>query len=243
MQSLERAVQFLLRPFPELRQPHIAELVVVERELPPPVNVLDRLDRDVRADELVVFRGARGRAEHGQDDLGAGGAAHPVDGFGEADLLRASAVDFEDSVAGHDPGSGGGGVVHRGDDGEGVAPQTDLDSDAAEFAFGVLLEVVVLLGLHELAVGVERAEHPFERAVDQVLIREAFAVHVIVPNFLENEREQAQVPVDVVLLGNLGRTQIDLGAEDQVDRKGRQQHRIHQSLSHSPFKEKPCAGK
>ena len=104
-------------------------------------------------------------------------APHDADCVGDRHVARAPPRDGEEAIAGLDPDAVGRPTrehaVHR----EPAVAHVDLDAHAAELALRVAREDAVLLGIHERAVRIERAHHPSDGAVDQLVLIGILDVH------------------------------------------------------------------
>ena len=72
-------------------------------------------------------------------------------------------------------------VLHRND-----------NAESAESALGIILQLLVFFRLHELTVGVQGIEHALERAINQVLILDVLAIHVIFADLLKEEPSKGE---------------------------------------------------
>src|SRR5436190_13661345 len=210
--------------FAELQQADVTRLVLGERELTFAVDVADRIDLDLGAGQGVILKLAGGRAVGGNGDFRIGQTAQAFDGVGEAHLFGAFAVDLDDAIASQDAGSESRGVFHRGHYRQLIVLGGNHDAHSAEFTLSILLKILVFNGLHEFAVRVERAQHAFERPVDQVLITELIAVNVFLPDAVEDRGAEPEVGQGIVLLGGLHIIEVGDGAEDQIDSKRPKHH-------------------
>ena len=104
-----------------------------------------------------------------------------------------------------------------------------MHADAAEPALGVVHEVRVTGGRHELAVRVEHADHAPQRAVDEVLVRQLAAIDVVAPDALEYVDEQVEIGVGIVG----ARVGVGLGIDLGPDRQVHQQHPEHHAVENS----------
>src|SRR5262249_27595248 len=156
---------------------NVAHIVFTQRKRPRllkavAVDVFDGGNRDDGARKRVVASLAGRRPERGDGDVRPRRAAQTFDGVSESELVRRLAVDARDTVTGQNPGLGAGGVFDRTDDGQVVIFGGNLDADSAELALGFFFQVVVFGGVHELAVRVQRVEHAFEGALDEIMVSE-----------------------------------------------------------------------
>ena len=104
-----------------------------------------------------------------QPDLGALFAANLPDRVHEGHVLGGLAVDFEDEVARLQSGLERRGVFDGRDNDEASLVEAYFDADAAEFACGVDLHVLVI-GRGEVGgVGVQLFNHTLDGVVDEVL--------------------------------------------------------------------------
>ena len=104
-----------------------------------------------------------------------------------------------------------------------------MHANAAEPALGVVHEVRVTGGRHELAVRVEHADHAPQRAVDEILVRQLAAVDVVAPDALEYVDEQVEIGVGIVG----ARVGVGLGIDLGTDRQVHQQHPEHHAVENS----------
>ena len=195
LELLERGFQVGAGLLAELHQADVADLVVAQREFLLAVDVLDHVNLDDGAGELVVLDPAGGGAKDGDVHLGAGLAAQVLDGILQAHLLGALAVNLDDAVAGQDAGLEAGAVFHGGDDGDEIVLHGNHDAEAAERALGVVLQLLVFLRLHELAVRVQRVEHAFEGGIDQFLVSQLLAVHIVLADLLHHVGKELEAGV------------------------------------------------
>ena len=100
--------------------------------------------------------------------LGALGPAHLLDRVHQGHVLGRQPFDLDDPVAGLDPGPVGRRALDRGDHGQLVVADRDLDPQAAEAARGLHLHLAVAFGVEEGRVRVERLEHAADRAVEDL---------------------------------------------------------------------------
>jgi hypothetical protein len=124
-------------------------------------------------------------------DLGVDRAAHLLDRLAEREAGDRLVVDVGDQVAGLDPGLEGRGLVDRGDDLHEAVLHRDLDPEPAELAPRLHLHVAVAVGVEVARVRVERAQHPVDGRLDQLLVRGL--LDVLGADALEHVAEQLQV--------------------------------------------------
>ena len=138
----------------------------------------------------------------------------------QAQPLRAFALDLNDAVAHQYSSLECRRVFHRRDDRQKIVAHSDDNAHAAKGAFGIILQFVVLLGVHELAVRVERIEHPFQRVVNQFFVGEFIPVHIVSAHPLQHAGEQLHVLVPhIILFTRLGVRKVDAGPEEQIERE------------------------
>ena len=128
----------------------------------------DRLDLDDVADDLDLEGFGRPFADQGEGDGGLGLAPHEAHRLVDAHSQSRFVVDLENDIPGFDPGPLGGGIVDRGDDRQSAVAHSDDDPQPAELPFGLDVEVLEVLGLHEGGVGVEVLHQPLEGLVDEI---------------------------------------------------------------------------
>ena len=154
----------------EVLQADVGRLVVQEE------GESDGVGRDLGARHGHL----EGLAEAGPDDrdpdLRPLGALQPFDDGIHGQVVDRLALDPVDDVAGPDPEAVGGRPLDRGDDGDLAVPLGDDDPEAEEGAPLLLLHRPVLLGLEEVRVRVEGAQHPVDGRVDELVRGEVVGV-------------------------------------------------------------------
>src|SRR6516162_6225563 len=81
--------------------------------------------------------------------------------------------------------------------------------------------------------GIERIEHPFKRAINQVLIGDLLAVDVVFADLFHYVGEQLEARVGRVLLRSLRRREEDAGSNNQVYAQSYSEEPVDQSSFHS----------
>jgi hypothetical protein len=102
--------------------------------------VLDALDLDHGASQGQRQRLAFAFAHDGEDDVGAGLAAHFLDCVVQGHALDRGVVQFDHQIAAFDARLECGRVFDRGDDLDEAIFHADFDAQAAKFALGANLE-------------------------------------------------------------------------------------------------------
>ena len=65
--------------------------------------------------------------------------------------------------------------------------------------------------------GIQRAKHPFQGAIDQILIRQFLAVHIVLAHAFHHIGKQLQARIRRVLFRSLGGIQKYARAYQQID--------------------------
>ena len=88
---------------------------------------------------------------------------------------------------------------------------------------------------------VERAEHPLERGVDQVLITDFVAVHIFLAHFFHHIGQQFVTVVRAVVGdgGGLGGIEINPRAQHQIGGEQGQQKGVKDTAFHKLLKIRP----
>ena len=84
--------------------------------------------------------------------------------------------------------------------------------------------------------GVECAQHSFERGVDQLLVRKFVAIDVLVAHTVEHHGKQFEIRVSFILFGGLDRAEINADARNQIQSKDHQQSAIEQTSFHKTLR-------
>ena len=106
------------------------------------------------------------------------------------------------------------------------------NADAAKLTGSVFLQLIVLRQFHELAVRVERVKHPLHRALDQLLVRDLVAVHVILAHALQHGGEQLEVRIRVVLFRRADILAVNLRTDEKIDGERTQQQAVGELSFH-----------
>src|ERR1043166_9228771 len=213
----------------KLGKADVADFIFAERKFAFAIDILDGVHLDAGALERVIFDLAAGGSKNAQGNLGARFAPQPFDGVLEGKFLRAFAVDLDDAIARHDAGAETRCVFHRRDYGQIlVLVELHHDADAAELAFGVLLQLVKFARIHEFAVRIERAQHSLQRAMDELGVSEFAAIDVFLFHLFENVGEEFVVIVRIFFAG-LGRVKINSGTDKKVERKGKTKESVKET--------------
>ncbi len=121
-------------------------------------TILDRLHLDDGALQRYLTGFFTRRSEERQGDLGPRFAAQALHRLLQGDALGTATFNLDDAISGKHTGTVGGGIGHGRDH-----RQVRLalfhgydDAHSTERSFGVLLELVILDGLHEFAVRIQR---------------------------------------------------------------------------------------
>src|SRR5208282_1506041 len=182
---------------------------------------LDRLNLDDVARERHREQLGHGAPMKRQLDLAALGPAHPLDGLGQRHVLGEVVVDLDDLVAGLESGAIRRRVLDRRNYGERAILDGYFDSESAEAAAGLDLEVAVQVGRQVGAMRVERRQHAADGAVDQPFGRYRF--NVVFLHDCEHAREGVELLVGVVrerLCSAHGDLLEDKETGGQADRQG-----------------------
>ena len=115
-------------------------------------------------------------AHDGELDVGAGLAAHQLDGIVERQALHRLVVDADDQVAGLDAGAGGRGVVDGRYHLDQSAFHRHLDAETAELAGGADAQFLELLGAEVGRMGVETGQHAADAVLEQFLVLYRFDI-------------------------------------------------------------------
>jgi hypothetical protein len=81
-------------------------------------------------------------------------------------------------------------------------------------------------------VRVQRAEHAFKRAVDEILVAELVAVDVLLTHSIQDSGEQPKIGQGIVLLRSLNIIEVSDGTEEQIDCEGSEQHPVENTTFH-----------
>src|SRR5208283_4613380 len=158
---------------------------------------LNRLNLDDVARERHREQLGHAVAMEGQLDLAALGSAHPLDRVGQRHVLGEVVVTLDDLVAGLEACAICRRVFDRCDYGQRAVLDGDLDSEAAEAAARLDLEVAIQVGRQVSAMRIERRQHPADSAVDQFLGGDR--LDVIFLHDCEHAREGVELLVGVEL--------------------------------------------
>jgi hypothetical protein len=110
-----------------------------------------------------------------------------------------------------DAGPECGSIVDRRYDLDGAVLDAHLDAEAAEFALGRDLQILVPLGVEIIGMRVKPVHHSVDRFLDQLLVRDGLDIIALDP--AEHSREQLQVLVRNRQLG------LALGDHREIERK------------------------
>jgi len=97
-----------------------------------------------------------------------------------------------------------------------IVAHADHDADSAKQPLRVILQFIVFFRVHELAVRVQRIEHPFQRRINQLFVSQFVAVHIVFAHTFEHTNEHLDVLVNIVLFAGLGVTEVQAGTQEQV---------------------------
>ena len=64
--------------------------------------------------------------------------------------------------------------------------QRDDESESAELSLRVVLQLLVIVHVHEFAVRIERADHALERGFDEAVVGQVRAVHITRADFFQH---------------------------------------------------------
>ena len=113
-------------------------------------------------------------------------------------FLRRRAVNFQNLIARQNARLRRRGVFHWCDNGEDTIFGRDFDTQSVEAAAGIVLHVAKIVRLHELAVGIERSEHPLHRGIDEIVITRLVTIHIILSQQLYRFGEDRDLRVAAV---------------------------------------------
>ena len=138
----------------------------------------------------------------GQHDLAAGGSLNTRDGVVPVQRTRFHCVDALDDVAGFDAGPPGRRALDGGHHDEAALALFQVDTDAGDLgvALGLLLELLVLVGIHETRVRIENLGQPARGAVHQLVLGDVF--DVVVLDVREHLGEDGELVVGVEPAGD-----------------------------------------
>ena len=128
------------------------------------------LDLDHRPRQLDVKGLGRAHPAHGQADVGIGGAAHAVHRLVQGQALNLLAVQMGDEVAGLDAGAVGRGVVDGRNHLDPAVFHGHFNAQAAEFALGIDVHVLGVLGVQIAGMGIQRTKHAVQGRFHQLFI-------------------------------------------------------------------------
>ena len=160
---------------------------------------LDRLDLEFLALDVHGERVAA--AKEGKHDLAAGWALDPRDGVVPVERRRLDPVDAFDEVAALDARAPGRRALDGGYHHEPALALFEVDADADDLgvAFGFLLELLVLVGVHEARMRVEHLGQAAGRAVHQLTLGDV--LDVVVLDVREHLGEDGELVVGVEASG------------------------------------------
>ena len=122
----------------------------------------------------------------------------------------------------------------------------DDHADAAELAVRVVLHALEIRRLHELAVRIERAEHPAHRGIREVLVGDFLFVHVVLPDELQRAGENGNRRVGGVILRvrdgeRVVAAEADENKRDEKNARGKKKPLFHKLAKpyHTRRKSKP----
>ena len=178
------------------------------------VTRLDQLGPDAaEVDDLARQREGQRRvdvlARDRQHDLGAGLAAHLLDGLGERESARDGVIDLDDQVARLHAGAERGRVLDRRNDFDDAVFDADLDAEAAELALGRDLQLLERIGVEEVGMRVEAVHHAVDGLVDELVVR--YRLDIVALDASEHGGEQLQV-----LVGDR-QTRVALGQRREIE--------------------------
>jgi hypothetical protein len=107
-----------------------------------------------------------------------------------------SSVDFYDLIAGLEAPAIRRRILDRGNHRQRAVLDGDFDTESAETAARLDLEIAVEVGRQVRAMRIERSQHPADRAVDQALGRDR--LDVVFLHDCEHARERVELLVGVV---------------------------------------------
>ena len=107
----------------------------------------------------------------------------------------------------------------------------DLQSHSSVGPLGVFLEFVELGHRHEFAVRIEGGQHPFHRAMDEILIGQGFAIDVIFADPLQNPGEKFELLIRIIPFVR-GAELEELGPEADIGHEGGDEEGIDQTFVH-----------
>ena len=231
-ESLDGRLQVVAGFFTKLHEPHIADFVLAEWKFLLSVDVFDHVDIDHGPRELVIVHLVRGGPKSRDRNFGTRLTAQGLDRLWQPQLVRVPVVDLENPVARQNACPKARRIFHGRDDGDVTVFHSNHDAEAAERALRIALEFLVFFRFHELAVRIERVEHPFERAIDQILIGKLLAVHIVLAHALHDDRKQLQARIGRVLLGRLGGAKKQARPDQQIEAQRNSQNPVHHSSFH-----------
>ena len=126
--------------------------------------------------QFDVQRLALAFAHDQQADVGAGLAAHHLDGLAQGHALHRLVVNADDQVARLHAGAAGGRVVDRGHDAHEAVGHLHLDTQPAELAGGGHAHVLELLDVQVGRVRVQPGQQAADRVLDQHLVLDLFNI-------------------------------------------------------------------
>ena len=134
----------------------------------------------------------------GQGDLRAHGPAHFFHSRIQAHAHHRLPVYLHDEVPGLNPGLPRGGLVNGRDDLDQAVFHGHLDAQAAELPRGLLAHIAKGVGVHVVGVRVELREHPGQRGLNQLRVRDV--VHVLRARALKDLPEQVEIAIRLVVV-------------------------------------------
>ena len=159
-----------------------------------PANALDLDDRTHDGEILGLNKT---RSQDADRHLRAFGAAQLLHRLDQGHVLGRLALHEHDLIAGLDARSEGRRALDRGDDGQHVVANRNLDAQAAEASFRLDLHLTEHFRRHEGRMRIQTAQHAADGAVDDPL--RLHFLHVIGLDVGEDFRENLQVFVALVL--------------------------------------------
>jgi len=129
---------------------------------------LDADQRNGAAHDGDFFRSLGILVQDGQLHGFALGSANLGDRVLQGNVQSRNAVDFEDDIPGSEARLVRRSVLDGSDDGQALVPDSDLDSDTAEFALKLLLHHPKLFEINICGMRVYGIEHALDGTVDQI---------------------------------------------------------------------------
>ena len=134
----------------------------------------------------------------GEGDGRTGIAAQQLDDIRQRLAGHAFALDRRDAVAAQNARARTGRVLHRRDDRDAPVTHRHHEAETAKLPFGVVLQLLELVGVEKFAVRVELADGALERGIDELLIRQVRPIHIFAADLLDGVVENLEVRLLVV---------------------------------------------